>query len=53
LVRFVKVPAAGGKGYVLNLWIVGDAGGFQVLRFTDWYLQTQQGKAIFAEAVTE
>jgi hypothetical protein len=35
----------------LNLWIVGDAGGFQVLRFTDWYLQTPHGKAIFAEAV--
>jgi hypothetical protein len=36
----------------LNLWIVGDAGGFQVLRFTDWYLQTH-GKAIFAEAMAE
>jgi hypothetical protein len=37
----------------LNLWIVGDAGGFQVLRFTGWYLQTQHGKAIFAEALAE
>src|SRR5499426_703662 len=53
LARFVKVPAADGKGHELNLWIVGDAGGFQVLRFTDWYLQTQHGKAIFAEAVAE
>src|SRR5215813_11191312 len=53
LARFVKVPAADGKGQELNLWIVGDAGGFQVLRFTDGYLQTQHGKAIFAEAVTE
>jgi hypothetical protein len=26
------------------------AGGFQVLRFTDWYLQTQHGKAIFTDA---
>jgi hypothetical protein len=37
----------------LNLKIVGDAGGFQVLRFTDWYSQTPHGKAIFAEAVAE
>jgi hypothetical protein len=37
----------------LNLWIVGDAGGFQVLRFTDWYLQSQPGKAILAEAAAE
>jgi hypothetical protein len=53
LARFVKVPAADGKGHELNLWIVGDAGGFQVLRFTDWYSQTPHGKAIFAEAVAE
>ena len=53
LTRFVKVPAADGKGHQLNLWIVGDAGGFQVLRFTDWYSQTPHGKAIFAEAVAE
>jgi hypothetical protein len=53
LARFVKVPGADGKGRELNLWIVGDAGGFQVLRFTDGYLQTQHGKAIFAEAVAE
>jgi hypothetical protein len=37
----------------LNLWIVGDAGGFRVLRFTDRFLQTQHGKAIFVEAVAE
>ena len=53
LARFVKVPAANGKGPELNLWIVGDAGGFQVLRFADSYLQTQRGKAIIAEAVAE
>jgi hypothetical protein len=53
LARFVKVPAADGKGHALNLWIVGDAGGFQVLRFTDAYLRTQLGKAILAEAVAE
>ena len=53
LARFVKVPAADGKGQELNLWIVGDAGGFQVLRFTDWYSQTQPGKAIFAEALAQ
>ncbi len=53
LARFVKVPAANGKGPELNLWIVGDAGGFQVLRFADSYLQTQRGKVIIAEAVAE
>jgi hypothetical protein len=49
--RFVKVPAHNGKGNELNLWIVGDAGGFQVLRFTDHFLQTKNGKAIFAAAL--
>jgi hypothetical protein len=49
--RFVKVPAANGKGHELNIWIVGDANGFQVLRFTDDFLQTQNGKAIHAEAL--
>jgi hypothetical protein len=53
LARFVKVPAANGKGPEFNLWIVGDAGGFQVLRFTDSYVQTQRGKAIIAEALAE
>ena len=53
LARFVKVPTADGKGPEFNLWIVGDAGGFQVLRFTDSYLQTQRGKAIIAEALAE
>jgi hypothetical protein len=51
LARFVKVPAADGKGHELNLWIVGDAGGFQVLRFTDDFLQTKHGKAVHAEAL--
>ena len=53
LARFVKVPAANGKGHELNLWIVGDAGGFQVLRFTDEFLQTKPGKAIHAEALRD
>jgi hypothetical protein len=53
LARFVKVPAADGKGRELNLWIAGDAGGFQVLRFTGQYLQTEAGKAIIAEALAE
>ncbi|HEY2886770.1 MAG TPA: hypothetical protein VGJ08_16285 [Rhizomicrobium sp.] len=53
LARFVKVPAADGKGHELNLWIVGDGGGFQVLRFTDDFLQTQHGKAIHAEALKD
>jgi len=49
--RFVKVPAANGNGFELNLWIVGDANGFQVLRFSDEFLQTSLGKAINAEAL--
>jgi hypothetical protein len=53
LARFVKVPAAGGKVPEMNLWIVGDAGGFQVLRFTDGYLRTQTGKTIIAQALAE
>ena len=53
LARFVKVPAANGKPREFNLWIVGDAGGFQVLRFTDAYMQTQRGKVIITEALAE
>ena len=53
LARFVKVRAAHGKGRELNLWIVGDAGGFQVLRFTDDFLHRQHGKAIHAEALKD
>jgi hypothetical protein len=53
LARFVKVRAANGKGHELNLWIVGDAGGFQVLRFTDDFLQRNPGKAIHAEALKD
>ena len=45
LARFVKVPASDGKGHELNLWIVGDAGGFQVLRFSRLPAdETRQGK---------
>lgn len=51
LARFVKVPAANGKRHELNLWIVGDGNGFQVLRFTDDFLKTRHGKAIHAEAL--
>jgi hypothetical protein len=53
LARFVKVPAADGTGHDLKLWIVGDAGGFQVLRFTDDFLQTQHGKAIHTQALPD
>jgi hypothetical protein len=48
LAHFVKVPAADGKGHEFNLWVVGDGNGFQVLRFTDDFLNTQRGKAIHA-----
>src|SRR5512132_1286556 len=51
LARFVKARAADGKGHELNLWIVGDAGGFQVLRFTDDFLRTHLGKSIHADAL--
>ena len=51
LPHFVKVPAANGKGNELQLWLVGDGNGFQVLRFTDEFQQRQAGKAVFAEAL--
>ena len=53
LARFVKARAADGKGHELNLWIVGDAGGFQVLRFSDEFLQTKAGKALHAQALQD
>jgi hypothetical protein len=53
LPRFVKVPAANGKGHELNLWLVGDGNGFQVLRFTDDFLRRNPGKAIHAEALRD
>jgi len=51
--RFVKARADNGKGHELNLWIVGDGNGFQVLRFTDDFLRRQHGKAIHAEALED
>jgi hypothetical protein len=56
LVRIVKVRAAHEKGHgakadELNLWIVGDGNGFQVLRFTDDFLKTKQGREITAEVL--
>src|SRR5262249_12678585 len=33
--NFHKVPAADGHGRELQLWVVGDGNGFQVLRFTN------------------
>ncbi|HMH17102.1 MAG TPA: hypothetical protein VK572_03035 [Burkholderiales bacterium] len=48
--RFVRARAANGKGHELNLWLVGDGNGFQVLRFTDEFLKTRQGKALHDEA---
>jgi len=51
--RFVRARAANGKGHELNLWLVGDGNGFQVLRFTDDFLQRQHGKAIHAEALKD
>ena len=48
-----KVKAANGKGHELQLWLVGDGNGFQVLRFTDHFWSTQHGKAIHAATVEE
>ena len=53
LPRFVKVPAANGRGHEMQLWIVGDAGGFQVLRFSRAFLGTPAGAAIHAEALKQ
>lgn len=49
LPRFVKVPAADGRGHDMHLWIVGDAGGFQVLRFSREFLRSRTGAAIHAD----
>ncbi|HKC43332.1 MAG TPA: hypothetical protein VKC64_05860 [Burkholderiales bacterium] len=61
LARFVRVRAHHGKehdrkeherrGHELNLWIVGDGNGFQVLRFSDDFLKTRRGKEIINEAL--
>ena len=51
LPRFVKAPAADGRGHELQLWLVGDGNGFQILRFTDDFWKTQRGKAIHAATV--
>ena len=37
--RFVKVPANEEHGRELHLWIVSDDNGFQVLRFTDDFME--------------
>jgi hypothetical protein len=53
LARFVKVPAADGRGHEMHLWIVGDAGGFQVLRFSKEFLRSRPGEAIQADALKD
>jgi hypothetical protein len=52
LVRFVRARGAHGKGE-LNLWIVGDGNGFQVLRFSDEFLRTHRGHEIIDEALDD
>jgi hypothetical protein len=51
--RFVRARAANGKGHELNLWLVGDGNGFQVLRFTDEFSRTKHGKAIHGEGLKD
>src|SRR6516225_6251151 len=41
LTHFQKVPADGTHGRELQLWIVGDGNGFQVLRFTNAFIETE------------
>jgi hypothetical protein len=53
LARFVKVPAANGRGHDMHLWIVGDAGGFQVLRFSRQFLATRAGAEVHADALKD
>ena len=40
----------GRKGGELNLWIVGDGNGFQVLRFSDDFLKTRRGRELIDDA---
>jgi hypothetical protein len=51
LPRFVRARSSDGKGQELQLWLVGDGNGFQVLRFTDDFMKSKLGKAIHADAV--
>ena len=37
----------------MHLWIVGDAGGFQVLRFSREFLRSKAGAAIHADALKD
>jgi hypothetical protein len=53
LARFVEGRAADGKGHELNIWIVGDGNGFQVLRFTDEFLRRKHGKGIHGDSLED
>ena len=48
--RWVKVPASEEHGRELHLWIVSDDNGFQVVRFTNDFMEREKGlqKALFA-----
>jgi hypothetical protein len=51
--RWVKVPANEKHGRELHLWIVSDDNGFQVVRFTNDFMEREKGleKALFADSV--
>jgi hypothetical protein len=69
LVRFVKVRSRHGKEHEwkgddwwrrdegkkdeLNLWIVGDGNGFQVLRFSEDFLKSRRGKELIEDALKD
>lgn len=51
--RFVKVPANEEHGRELHLWIVSNDNGFQVLRFTDDFMEREKShkKSLFEDSV--
>ena len=51
--RFVKVPANEEHGRELQIWIVSNDNGFQILRFTNAFLESQKAlqKALFEDSV--
>jgi len=44
--RVRKVPANGTHGRELQIWFVSDGGGFQIVRFSNAFMETKQGKAL-------
>ena len=51
--RWVKVPANEEHGRELHIWFVSDANGFQIVRFTNDFLEREKSlqKGLFADSV--